>query len=1397
VSATSPIEITVTDVGEYIRHRSCDRRFYLKVHYDREVRQHLPFFDRLLNTLDPVLSEVGRQRENMWEAELRANGFIDLAETLSKGKRGEVSWNDFAGKLAGLPPDLPGYGRQVQVAGVIGAFRVTGIIDFVLLRWVNGVPHLALVECKASRRDRTYHRIQVAVYRVLLRQMLAGGPIVVSDTQVPAETVECVVARIDEDSNTNQSILKLPPLDLASEEADVERLLAPGGRLHCIASTTLDRIGHQIDSKCDGCIYNVHCLAEGARLRQPELLGLDPVTTRLLKGAGLDTLDKLTNPPVFDTPEIAALKRDPGFSENLDLLRVRARARRHTLPGGRGTSGEYDVESIPNTGVGHLPSHEIDGRRLLRVYLIVDYDYTENRIGALSAHVTRSAGRLHTRFTDTPEGRRPDPGVFEQFEVVGGSGDKPATEDRPLQAGQELIEIKTAPWKGNNYEDDTAAERELIQRFFHKLVGLIAREAGQEAAPVHFYVWSQLEMRQLIEGCCRVGSALLGHLRQLLGCREGLEQLIYSSIQDEIGRRFALGWTGRGLGVVSSLMWYGRRYHWKRLVNGRPYDLDYELTQNIFDFKTQLDLDPAADWAEDGKGIRHTFEIRSRFQDSLPAAYWHALWRTLPRPEDIIDQRLKNSIERYNRAKVPNLLEEYLRARTHALRWLEEGIRPKNSEIAKPPLTIQDLPDFHLDRDDVAKSAVDFLRLDQHIKKSNWIAAHLLPPIIRVPEGRTLPLKQARVGHDKKAITAVIDLTGFGGLTLADLETRCSFARDSFVRLSPWNGDPKSGQTIKQLTSGIGRTCVIQEIDWRTGQVTLDSMYAEEDRYRLSSGASRQAELLYDRGYATLDESVSDFVAGRVDERLQAASHIYTWVDPVSPQPPLVAPTGTTDLDAYRRLLAGFLLPPTGRFPASADQAKAVLEGLDTRMQLLQGPPGTGKTTTTALAILTRILAGKQPADIILLSAHTHRALDTLLERLDRYLEPFARHAAGIGRSLPGIRLVKVHSNDPSQNVVGGSVYNLAADELGTKKKLTELTTGSVLVLGGTTASLLKLNARVGKLKTWNSGQGLCGSLLVVDEASMMVFPHFLALATLVPPDGQIMLTGDHRQLAPITAHDWENEDRPPTVIYQPFVSAYDAVRRIIEKTDGRGIPLLPPSAAQRSTLQLTFRLPPVVRELIARIYRQDQIELKGQEREAAASPLGPTAVWGHIWRWNIGLFLVVHDEDRSKRSNEVELAVVEQLLASAPKLPAGSVAIITPHRAQRSLFNSRLAAHTGDGQPVDVIDTVERLQGGERPTVIVSATVSDPTSIEANVEFILDLNRANVAFSRVQDRLVVVCSRTLLNHIPAEVEHYQSAMLWKSLRELCSVPVAETRVNGHRVQILTPPPEAAKAGGA
>jgi predicted metalloenzyme YecM len=74
-------------------------------------------------------------------------------------------------------------------------------------------------------------------------------------------------------------------------------------------------------------------------------------------------------------------------------------------------------------------------------------------------------------------------------------------------------------------------------------------------------------------------------------------------------------------------------------------------------------------------------------------------------------------------------------------------------------------------------------------------------------------------------------------------------------------------------------------------------------------------------------------------------------------------------------------------------------------------------------------------------------------------------------------------------------------------------------------------------------------------------------------------------------------------------------------------------------------------------------------------------------------------------------------------------------------------------------------------------------------VQFILDLNRSNVAFSRVKDRLIVVCASSLLDHIPDDLEQYDETMLWKALRSTCSRLLAELEVDGHRVRVFGPQP--------
>lgn len=423
-------------------------------------------------------------------------------------------------------------------------------------------------------------------------------------------------------------------------------------------------------------------------------------------------------------------------------------------------------------------------------------------------------------------------------------------------------------------------------------------------------------------------------------------------------------------------------------------------------------------------------------------------------------------------------------------------------------------------------------------------------------------------------------------------------------------------------------------------------------------------------------------------------------------------------------------------------------------------------------------MARLKPGDIVLLSAHTHTAVDNLLLRLNKLLPLLIQHANDFGLTAPSICLSRVDVRD-THLFTGHNIQIFGSSSC--TATVNQMRSNSVLVIGGTTNGILKMAEAI--------GNGFQVSSLIVDEASMMVFPHFLSIATLVSVEGEIMLAGDHRQLAPIITHDWESEDRPPVLLYQPYVSAYQAVQNLKENPNTN----IPDQAILRSALNFTFRLPPIIRHLIARLYQRDNIELQGLPPSVTVQANKITeGTWERVLHSSSGLYLVVHSERQSRRSNPVEVKIIEQILAAGGQLAKSSVAIVTPHCAQRTLLKTSLENYYGD--IIDVVDTVEKLQGGERPIIFVSATASDPSAISKNVEFILDLNRSNVAFSRVKERLIVVCSESLLNYIPTELENYEDTMLWKALRSICSQLIATENVDSYTVKIFTPSPDTLEA---
>jgi predicted RecB family nuclease len=93
-------------------------------------------------------------------------------------------WNTFITDLATARQGELVYGREVLIHGAIGAFDLSGAIDFVVLLWEGLLPILRLVETKAARRDRTYQLIQVAIYGLLVGAALTALPLVVGGARL-------------------------------------------------------------------------------------------------------------------------------------------------------------------------------------------------------------------------------------------------------------------------------------------------------------------------------------------------------------------------------------------------------------------------------------------------------------------------------------------------------------------------------------------------------------------------------------------------------------------------------------------------------------------------------------------------------------------------------------------------------------------------------------------------------------------------------------------------------------------------------------------------------------------------------------------------------------------------------------------------------------------------------------------------------------------------------------------------------------------------------------------------------------------------------------------------------------------------------------------------------------
>jgi hypothetical protein len=137
-------------------------------------------------------------------------------------------------------------------------------------------------------------------------------------------------------------------------------------------------------------------------------------------------------------------------------------------------------------------------------------------------------------------------------------------------------------------------------------------------------------------------------------------------------------------------------------------------------------------------------------------------------------------------------------------------------------------------------------------------------------------------------------------------------------------------------------------------------------------------------------------------------------------------------------------------------------------------------------------------------------------------------------------------------------------------------------------------------------------------------------------------------------------------------------------------------------------------------------------------------------------MFLSVSSSLHGERNQAgIEVAVTDAAYTPEEFWDRG-IGIVTPHRAQRAVIVRRLQAifPTHDRARIDAaVDTVERFQGGQRDTILISFGVGDPDLIAAEEEFLLKFERTNVAISRARTKCILLISEDLAYHLPSERE--------------------------------------------
>lgn len=476
-------------------------------------------------------------------------------------------------------------------------------------------------------------------------------------------------------------------------------------------------------------------------------------------------------------------------------------------------------------------------------------------------------------------------------------------------------------------------------------------------------------------------------------------------------------------------------------------------------------------------------------------------------------------------------------------------------------------------------------------------------------------------------------------------------------------------------------------------------------------------------------------------------------------------------------------------------QTDAVAHAAEKGLTIIWGPPGTGKTQTLAGCIhgLVHDAVQRGLALKLLVAGPTYKAVEEIVGRVVEALDNDATCPADVYIGYSSSQTPKAFAAANLHLHVESFNLNQANQE--TQDCLASLArTDTVTIVATATMQAYKL-------ANWTSGScvGPIFDVVMVDESSQVQVTTAISPLATLKGDARLIIAGDHLQMPPIMA------------LEPPKGSEYlvgSIQKYLLDRPFGGTITSCPLEENYRSAEDIVAYARTIgYRATLQASNAATALHLLGPvPRPASGFPAGLpwSSLWPQILDASKKVLTLLHDDDLSSQSNSFEAKIVAALTwclrqtVSAELDGRGAVThgtpapdqfwgrcigIVTPHRAQRALVVRELRA-IFPGDPPDLIDsavdTVEKFQGGQRHTIVVTFGVGDADVIMGEEAFLMQLERTNVAISRAMAKCLVIMPMTLAGHVPHDKKALETAHAIKDyVDEFCNQELADQITSG------------------